>query len=320
MTTCFLPKDLLSPRTSIANSLIVRALLEPDVDRLPGTQPVARRLGPRLDEEHELRALVARIEDRRRVLRLARHERDLRRHWRGTAVAHDLDRLADLHRTERRLRNVEAHLDVARRQQRGHRASRGHPFAFDEEGVLHQRARWRRDALLLQAPGGLRERRLRRRDLGLGRFELAFAPQRLQRGLELRLGFLDARRVAVARAAGVVEARLGAETFLEELLLARERGDRQLERRASLVHLLAQRGDFGLAARALQVLQARLRAFHPLLGFSARGALGLLLEREKRLAGIDAVAAAHEQLLQLPGVGRSNQHELAFDVALQRAV
>jgi hypothetical protein len=43
--------------------------------------------------------------------------------------------------------------------------------------------------------------------------------------------------------------------------------------------------------------------------------LALLLEREQRLSRLDLVAAMHVELLQLPGIGRGELHELAFDVA-----
>src|SRR4051794_9177826 len=83
------------------------------------------------------------------------------------------------------------------------------------------------------------------------------------------------------------------------------------------VHLLAQRLDLRRAARHLQVLEARLRIVQPLLGLDPRRALGLLLQREHRLAALDRVAAPDVELLQLAGIGRGEQHVLAFDVACQ---
>src|SRR4029079_8369666 len=108
MTTCLSPKDLLRPCTSIAYSLIERDSLQPDVDRLAGAQAgAARRLRAVFDEEHQLRALLARIEHRRRVLRLARKVGHLGRDRLRAAVAGDIDRPAPLDRAEHRFGNAE---------------------------------------------------------------------------------------------------------------------------------------------------------------------------------------------------------------------
>src|SRR6185503_17091230 len=220
---------------------------------------------------------------------------------RRAAVAADRDRLAHRHAGERGLRDVEARLDVARRQDRRHRPARGHPLARDEERVLHQSRDRRGDALLLEAPGGLRERGFRRRHLGLGGLALGLAAERHARVAELRLGLLDARAVADVGAARLVELRARGVAFLHQVFLARELHARELLGGARLVDLLAQRGDLRRPARRLQVLGARLRALQALLGLGTRRALGFLLEREYRLAGLDLLAATHVELLQLAG-------------------
>src|SRR5882724_3237735 len=67
------------------------------------------------------------------------------------------------------------------------------------------------------------------------------------------------------------------------------------------LHLLHARRDLRLAQRYLQVLEPRLRAL-------------------QALAGLDRVAAAHEQLLQLTGVRRGEQHVFTLDVTLPDAL
>src|SRR5205814_640579 len=106
---------------------------------------------------------------------------------------------------------------------------------------------------------------------------------------------------------------------LHQVLLAHEIHAREILRRLRLVQLLLQRLDLRRTHWHLQVLEPRLRALHALLGLGARLALGLLLEDEDRFPGLDLVATPHEELLQLPGVGRRKQHVFTLDVTLPDA-
>src|SRR6267142_4857296 len=231
----------------------------------------------------------------------------------------DLERAADLDGGERRLGNIEARLHVARRQDRHDGPPARHPFADDEERVLHQPRHRRGDALLLELPRGLGELRLRRLHVRLSRFALGVAPHRLERILELGLGFLHARYVAAVGTARLVELRARGVAGLYQLLLPRELQPRELGRRLRLVHLLARRCDLRPPARHLQVLEPRLRVLQALLGLRTRRALRLLLQREHRLASLDLLAAPHGELLQLARIRRGEHHVLALDVALPHA-
>jgi hypothetical protein len=123
------------------------------VDRLPDAQ-LAGFFRQRLDQKNELGALLEAVDDRRRELGLPGDEADPRREIAGTAVASDLHRVAVGDRRQRRLGYVEAHLDVARRQQRQHRPAGGHHLAGTVVDLLHGAVDGAEDAAARQA--GLR--------------------------------------------------------------------------------------------------------------------------------------------------------------------
>ena len=137
-----------------------------------------------------------------------RHEADFRGHGAGAAIAAKPDILPEGDGAQGGFRHVEARFDVAGRQERRDRAAGGDPFALDEEGVLHEPAYGRGDALLFQAPRRLRERGARGRHLALGGAALGLAAERLKRAAELCLHLGEAREVALVQRAHFVEARL----------------------------------------------------------------------------------------------------------------
>ena len=98
------------------------------LDRLADAQPL-RPLRARLDQEHQLRALLQAVDHRRGELRRAGDEAHLGADIGLAAVAADGDGVAELELGQRRLVDEEAHLDVARRQQRDDRPAGRHQLA-----------------------------------------------------------------------------------------------------------------------------------------------------------------------------------------------
>ncbi len=222
-----------------------------------------------------------------------------------------------LQATERRLRDIEADLDVARRQHARHRAARRHPVADDVVRVVHESRRGRRDDALRQSPCALRDHLAGRPGIGLGGADLVGARRHLRRrhdGLEL----LDAGFVASGLRPGVVESGAADEAAGEELLLALHVRRRQLAHRARLLQLLGGGLDFGRPLAAAQVGEARLGRREPLPGLAARGGLVLPLQREQRRPGGDLIATLHRKLGERAGERRRDAHVFAFDVSLQR--
>src|SRR5436190_14195148 len=85
------------------------------LDGEPRMERGIRLLGTRFDEKDELRPILAAVDNRWRVFRLRRDEGDVGHDWRAAAIAANGDRRAAADRRQRRLRNIEADLHVARR-------------------------------------------------------------------------------------------------------------------------------------------------------------------------------------------------------------
>src|SRR3954469_22735637 len=113
--------------------------------------PCARRVvRPLFDQIHELGAALAAIDDRRRKLGGPRDEADCGGLARDTAVAGDAELLADLVSTELRLRDVEAELQVRRRQELQHGGAGTHLFSLTEVDVLDSPGNGRNDLALVE--------------------------------------------------------------------------------------------------------------------------------------------------------------------------
>src|SRR4051812_16187987 len=116
---------------------------------MPGERWVVR---PRFDQIHELGAALAAVDDRRGKLRSRRDEADRGGLARDTAVAGDAELLADLVATELRLRDVEAELQVRRRQELQHGGAGTHLFSLTEVDVLDPPGNGRNDLALVERP------------------------------------------------------------------------------------------------------------------------------------------------------------------------
>ncbi len=99
---------------------------------------LARFVRQRLDQEHELRPLFEAVDDRRREFRLLGDEAHPRREPAGATVAADFDFVAIGNGRQHRLGQIEAHLDIARRQQGQNRPAGRHHFAGPEINLLHR--------------------------------------------------------------------------------------------------------------------------------------------------------------------------------------
>ena len=143
-TTVRLPKDFVSPSTSMAMSgaAVTSFTVSVPSVTLTGcpTRSRSGRVRPRLDQEHELGALLQAVDHRRRELRLRAMKLTLAVRPRLAAVAADGHGLADRELGQHRLVDEEAHLQVGRRQQRDDRLAGRHQLA---DAVVDSAARCR---------------------------------------------------------------------------------------------------------------------------------------------------------------------------------
>ena len=100
------------------------------------TRSLLGRVGARLDQKDELRALLQAVDHRRREFRRARDEGDLGRDVAATAVAMNVDRVAEAELRQHGLVDEEAHFEIPRRQHRDHRLAGRHHFADAEIDLL----------------------------------------------------------------------------------------------------------------------------------------------------------------------------------------
>src|SRR3977135_519620 len=112
-------------------------------DGLARGELARRPVRPRLDEEDELFPLLAGEDHRRREFRVPRDEADLGVEVRRAPVAGKTYGLIDLERSAHWLGDEEAHLEIARRQQRHHCLAGIHPLAWSEIALLDGPARRR---------------------------------------------------------------------------------------------------------------------------------------------------------------------------------
>ncbi len=218
---------------------------------------------------------------------------------------------------EQRLRNIDADLDIGRRQQAYHRAARGDVIADDVIGVVDAAFLRRHDCALGQMPIALCQRLARRLGVRLRGANLVGTSGqvgRLHRRPELGHG----RVVALQLRARVVEGRVAYEARSKQRFLALEIGGRKLPRGLRLTQLFGDGFDFRRSLPRLQVFEPRLRTTQLLLCLPSRGDLVLAFEREQRRTRGYLVAALHRELLQDTGELRPDADIFAFDIALQR--
>src|SRR6266571_7310783 len=212
---------------------------------------------PRLDQEHELGAVLAAEDHWWRVLGLRRNVGDLRRDRPLTAVASHADRLSDFHRTENSLLNEKTDFDTRRRQKCHHRRAGRHPFTLHVERVGDLTVARRTRGFLLESPVGLREGlprgggcRLRRADLVGTRGELCSG--------ELGLQLAHSRAVALARRTRRVCGFVGDKFRAYQLLLPRQIAFGKGETRLGLCKLGPDGVDFLRALAREQVAVLRI--------------------------------------------------------------
>ena len=169
---------------------------------------------------------------------------------------------------------------------------------------------------MLQLPGRLGQGRARRFGVPQRAGKFRVAPQRQQRGAQLRLGLRDLARVPLVARARLDQPLLRDEPALEQPFLLLDLQAGKLPRRLGLRKLRADGVDLRRTPPDLQVGELGFCAFQALLLLEARGGLVRLLEDEHRLAFGDLGPAANVQLLQLACKWGGKVDELAFDVAL----